>query len=592
MTTSGPVKSGKAAWVSSGAPNRNHLDAPRLKVRSGAAYTFLKRHSPVPDGDTVTAAPLQLRVKEAAVGTFHLVLKRTASAPHWADLTWNEKPGVTGSGITVTVTNPTAGQVVEFDVAAHEQLFAGGTKDYGWRLESDNATPLYFYGDDSEYPPQLTCEHYGPAVTPTDLAPAGVISVGKPIVSASANDTTGEDEVAKVRWQLDAASDPVSPDFDSGLLVATALQLDLASTAYAGLAVSASTFHRCMWETQAGVQSDWSDWYEITRTAKPTITPNPPTGGRRLSATVSAAIVAYRIQVLDPDDPTEVLADSGKQPATGTSFGYTPRAKKVQDGITYPVRYYVWDTEDRAASPGDPRYTLLAGTFTPGENAALEAPVLVSATQVNASPIIEATFTISTEPDGGFIVYLDGDSIDTLEAADVHTGGTTYKWQYAGATADVSHTLELRAVDGDDLSVKSNSVSFTPQVDGVWILDVPANRMFILGGRDGISSWRQQSQVGEYTIYGGTTVYVFAGKGGLAGGFTGPMRDRFGLTLEEMQADVEWMQRHLGRPVQLVLGDMSLEVVLKDLTCVPDESHSRTAPRRLVSFEFVQAPED
>ena len=136
------VRFSKDTWVGSGKPNANHNDANRIKVQDGQCYGFVHLKNPVPAGLTVVEATLTMYVAAPSqwAGTKTVKLRKVAERVPFGRMTWNNKPGVSGtSQPTATVSSPAAQQAVQFDVTAHIQNTAGEPW-YGWRVETDSAT--------------------------------------------------------------------------------------------------------------------------------------------------------------------------------------------------------------------------------------------------------------------------------------------------------------------------------------------------------------------------------------------------------------------------------------------------------------------
>lgn len=599
MTGHATLDGGHEAWVGSGRPNTTHNNVPRLKVTHLSAYTFVRRHCPVPYGDSCTEGKLRLWIAEDATGTFTFTARRTADAVHWGHLTWNNMPGVKGGSMpTVTVTDPRKGDMVEFDVATHLNTIAssyGQSKHYGWRIESDNDTPLHFYGDDSANPPELYAEWTRKPATPTDLAPSGTISVAKPVLTASADDTTAEEDVSKVRWEIDAASDGTAPDFDSGLVAAEALELDLATTAFAGLTEGATTYQRCMWVNGSGAESDWSDWYPITRKAKPTIAVSNPSGGAVtdltpiLLATASGAITHWRIRVVDPTDPSRVLATSRKKKATGTTFSWEVPKNVLVDGETYRAQFDVWDDEDRVVAPGDKRFAREVVDFTVNDVAGVEVPVLVSVTQVPDYPAVDIKVTTTAVPDT-FTFRRDGEVTDVkVDAVDIFDAATnSYIFRQAAADPLSSHDFQVRSVFDGQQSRWSNTVTATVEPAGLWLLHVGKGLSVKLSGDD-IEDWQAEDQVGFFDVQGRSQkVMIRSALGDLGGGFSGLLLPTDTRSLKSFRSDLRAL-RKLDEPVRLIAADYSQNVRLYNVTDAPHKLTFKGDRKRRVSFQFIES---
>jgi len=604
VTQHATISGGHEAWVGSVKPTTPHNEAVKLKVAHLANYAFVRRSSPVPFGDACTDGALRFWVAEDAAGTFDLVARRTASAPDWGDLKWDNMPGVTGASMPgVTLVNPRKGDLVEFDVQAHLNTIANGygqVKNYGWRIESSNATPLWLQGQGASKPPQLYAEWTRKPAKPTDLSPSGTTSLAKPIVTAHADDTTAEEDVAQVRWQIDTPAtgvspDGTSPDWDSGLQTAVALELDLSTTTsptFAGLVLGAATYHRCLWVNASGAPSAWSDWYPITRKAKVTHTVANPAAGvvhdltPILMATASAAIDTWRIRVVDPADPSNVLASSRVKRASGTTFSWEVPKNVLVDGEAYQAQFDTWDDESRVASSGDPRHTRTVVSFTVDDVPGVPTPTLVS---VADYPAVDLAVTVSDPPDT-FTFRRDGDVTDVkVDAADIYdaTSGH-YVFRQAAAVPLSAHEFQVRAVFDGQQSVWSNTITATVEPEGLWLVSIKHGLSVPLSG-DGIDDWTVEDQVGVYDVQGrGQKVLIRNSLGALGGSFTGLLMATDSRSVKSLRADLRTM-RKLNEPVRLIAADYSEDVRIWNVTDAPHPLSFKGALKRRVTFRFIES---
>ena len=607
MTQHATITGGHEAWVGSGKPTTPHNEAVKLKVAHLVNYAFVRRSSPVPFGDACTEGKLWFWVADDATGTFHLVARRTAGGPDWSNLIWDNMPGVTGASMpTATLVNPRKGDIVEFDVQAHLNTIANGygqVKNYGWRIESDNATPLWLQGQGAAKPPQLYAGWTRKPATPTDLSPSGTTSLAKPIVKAHADDTTAEEDVSQVRWQIDTPAagvspDGTAPDWDSGLEDAQALELDLSTTTsptFPGLVLGAATWQRCMWVNASGASSSWSDWYPITRKDKVTHAVGNPTGGvvhdltPILLATASAAIDSWRIRVVDPTDPSNVLASSKVHPATGTTFSWEVPKNVLVDGESYQAQFDSWDDETRAASAGDPRHTRTVVNFTVDDVPGVPTPTLVSVTNVADYPAVDLAVAISDPPDT-FTFRRDDEVTDVkVDAADIYdaTSGH-YVFRQAAAVPLSPHDFQVRAVFDGQQSVWSNTLTATVEPEGLWLVSIKHGLSVPLSG-DGIEDWTVEDQIGIFDVQGRSQkVFIRSSLGALGGSFMGLLMATETRSLKSLRADLRAM-RKLNEPVRLIAADYSEDVRIWNVTDAPHPLSFKGALKRRVGFRFAES---
>lgn len=593
------VKTGKAAWTGSAKPDAAHEDAPRLRV-GPTAHGFLRSRNPVPDGESVTDASLRVVVAAGATGDVNITLKRVTSRPRWDDLAWDAEPSVSASNsVTVTVTDPAEGDAVTFDVTDLQQLIAGGSLNYGWRLEADVAVKVY--GFESEHPPKLTVESQGKPAQPTDVQPAGIGSVAKPHVVFSAPDVTGEAEVQSVQVQVAATSSPAAdadgtwtaPTFDSGEVAAETPDLDLASTAYTGVADAATVYWHVRWKS-GGVWSDWSDTVAYTRTAWGTLAIDNPTGGTVLEptppliATYAAAVRRFRVQVALTADLTDPVRDSGwLDGADATTVSWTPD-KPLQDDTSYTVLFDVQDANNRAPSPSDPPYLRATADFTSDFEATVTVPTLSSVAQHPDFPLPQLTFTRSTAPDS-FTVRRDGEVITAdLDPADLLVSGTTYAW--VDSTADATaHTWKVAAVVNGERSDWSSGVTATVFPPGLWLISTDLTRYVFLGDTNP-DNWSVTDETALFRVVGASAqVQVDGALGDPEGTVDGVLMSNMfdSRTVTQQAADLKAM-REARQPVILASPDYTAIVRLRNVLLRAHKDRRANQDIRTVSFAFIE----
>lgn len=592
------VKSGKCAWTGSAKPNANHEDAPRLRAGT-ASHAFLRMRSPVPDGDSVTSASLRLVVASGAAGSVTFTLKRVTARPHWDELTWNNEPTVASSSVTATVSDPADGTAVTLDVTSFLQLVAGGSANYGWRLEA--SSPVKVYGFASPNPPKLTVDTSSLPAQPTDLRPAGIGSKAAPTIVFSAPDVTGETEVQSVQVQLSTSSSPAadasgtwtSPTFDSGEVTATTPSLDLSTTAYSGLAADATIYWHVRWKS-GGVWSPWSDTVSYTRKTWGTLTVSNPSGGvvqeptPPLLLSYVAGVRRYRMQVVLASDPTRVIADSGwKDGASATTVSWTPPTP-LNDSTNYVLLGDIMDANKRSPSPLDPEFLRVTAAFTATFDGTVTTPALSSAAKHPTLPLPQLTFTRATAPDS-FTIKRDGLVVAAdLDPASLFVSGTTYQW--TDPTADSStHTYAVAAVVNDKRSDWSSTTDVTVFPSGVWLISQDLTKYAVLLDANA-DSWEVADETALFAVIGSQyQVQVDGALGALQGSMAGLLLDS-GLTaatVAEMAADIRSM-REARESVIMVAPDFTGLVRLRNVLVRAHADRTATQDARAVSFGFVE----
>jgi len=646
-----PTNRSRASYdtlISEGEPNKNFGDWHLLTLAGNASnrrFALLYFAGLPPAGATVSSATLRVWLKVGATsdwsGTHTITARRIL--PTWKEslITWNRA----GSGQLVTgATNPasavvtggTGGQLVEFDVSLMMADVAAGADYAGIRLEVNTNGTKRIHSSESatpEFRPQLEIQWNRAPLEPTDLAPAGgrSVSVSHPVLTWNFRDREG-DEQAELRVLISTSSAIGSGgqlstnEFDSGWVVSDEEQLDLSTTAYAGVAGGATRYWQVRTKDVPGQISPWSDVEEFRRDAKGVFTVDSPLDGGTVDETtptitttltaLAQEALAYRLM---EDDGTGNFVTLWDQPrfaaaeSAGVAHSFNiPKGLIRRTGRQYRLRVWSWDTVDREGTPGDPvRYTDVA-TFTFVRSAA-PSPV-TALTVVDETPGVKLTWNRAagvSSPDW-FCLMVDGERVfDRIDPAEVSLGGDpiVYSMVWYGVQNNVSHTCEVEAVTLDVGKLKHSqsnaTVTMTPdlseaEVGGIWLVDdydqlhAPASlprRIRIRGAE------MPDLQVGEssatfYPIGRRSPVIVVDAIRGLEGTVSGVVgqNDLDDPNSVGFLANWKWakLPENVGRRWRLVFGDVNIPVQLGQAGGTHTDSHLR---RHQVSVEVSQIAE-
>ncbi|HET7689339.1 MAG TPA: DNRLRE domain-containing protein [Nocardioidaceae bacterium] len=602
------VKGGIDTWAGSGKPDLEHGDDLYLRLKDGEQQAYIHMKSPAPRGATILSGILRLRARGSSAGARDVGAKRVSSDWKASKLNWNNKPGVVGVISETTVGALDDGDVIDIDVTTHLQTVAGGSPHYGWRITTTGASTHKIYGlNAGRFKPVLIVEWSNKPQAPTSLEPSGgAVGTDKPVLTFDYPDVTGATALVAVQVQIDAANDFSAADFDSGEVATTVPELDLADTAYAGLADGATTYWRARVKDAAGLWSDWSDVVSFSRDNKGTVTIDNPAADPNdyvLETTPSIAWTftgetqeAWQVRIYD-ETKTRVVYDSGKRTGvetshtvpgtTRTSWSHWPRPVLYDDG-TYVVQVRIWDTKTRVATPGDPIFAAAERTFTVNDEVGVTAPAGLTVAQVDNTPFVDLEWTRGTFPDY-WTIGMDGRPVAALvDPDDTFDAGTTHKARIVAGEPFEAHTYYVRAVVNGESSVKSNQVTITPEVGSVWLLDIDDELAVALGGTD-VSSWRMTDQVAVYNVVGASVpVQVTAALQGISGSFTGVLEAHAGRTHASYKADVLAMKARPRATRHLVAADMSIPVKIRNLSITPHPESLPNHLQSLVSFDFFQ----
>lgn len=591
------VSAGTDSWVSQNFPTRNYGSDSYLAIRSTApgangGVGLIYFRSPVPAGATVTSAVIEIRTygaSPAQAQTF--ALRRVTTSWSESRVTFSTYPSyVAGASASVALPASSPGMtLLSFDVTSAVQAFANGTKNYGFRIDTTGTagvTRLRGFGADVK--PVLRVTWSDAPKAPVNLRPNGVISLAKPTLSFDHMDAAGDTTINAVQFQLDAASDFASPDFDSGTVSTDAAQLDLATTAYAGLADGATVYFRARVQDGAGLWSAWSDDAAMTRDLQTSVTILSPTEAGGITESTPPVLwsspdqSSWRLLVIDSAGKT--VHDTGYR--KGTDTGYTIPSGVLRDGATYEVRVYVRDSvSTRVSAPGDPVYVHDSVTATVTVDPTVNAPTGLSVSQADASPKVDLTWSRSVLPDE-MAVLANGVVVAQAPASEWTTDGTTFSYSYEGAKPNVPTTYAVRAVVNGKQSPNSATVAFTSRAEGIWLLGESAS-VALMGDDEG--TWSMPDNATIYEPHGGRSVTrVVDGMRGWEGQLTGYIFDGFNGAYEEIKNALNELKNDPVTPVRLVAGDANFRALIGDVTWWPTPVQRDGQLHRKVSFNFWQ----
>jgi hypothetical protein len=587
------VLSGMDAWVSTGYPNQSHPQEPVIKARSGIANAYVWFRSPAPAGAVITQALLTLTVKNSSTGSRTVSARRANATWSASKLTWNNQPGQGPNDSTTSIGSLSNGSTVVLDVTQFVQAFANGTPNYGWRITTSSSSSVHFYGFNSSHAPKLTVTWSDNPAQPVDLAPAeGVTSLAKPHLTFTYQDLGGNTELAAVQVQVNATDSFSSPAFDSGVVETQASGLDLAETAFAGITDGQTVYWRVRARDGAGLWSTWSDSVSLTRHVKPTVAITNLGAGVAYETTppiiwsvTGGTQKRYRVLVSKLSDVTRTIYASDTRTSTDTAF--TIPAGVLEDDTDYRVRVRVWDRDDREASPGDPAYTEAFADFHLDVDATVDPPTNLTITQDGFKPYVFVEFDRETTPDR-FVIIRDGRTVATRDADELFVDGTHYRYKSYGPRPNWSHRWEVRAVVNGKTSADNPSKYFATKVEGIWLVDRERDiEVTLLGDDEG--TWEMEDDASVYTPIGSTQVVrIVSGMRGLSGSLSGVLMAGFGKPYSAMENDLYQIKERPYQTVQLYAGDVSMEVMLGNITLSPSPKTRAGQVFKNVSFDFWQ----
>lgn len=586
------------AHVNSGSPSANYVDAKRLLLKSGEAYAYLHFNRPFPLKSTIHSATLRVYTRDSWGTTPTLTVRRISERWAASKVIWNNRPTVTGLADTTTQSSAADGHEWAFDVTSDLQAVSNGAVWWGFRIETDSTTAKYLYSANAvDYQPILEVTYSEAPQAPTTLSPSGsrAVSISKPVLSFDFTDRSGSTTLQSVQVQIDPAGAFGSPAFDSGTVAATQPELDLSTTAYAGLSAGSETRWRVRVQDAAGLWSPWSDVERFRRDNKGTLTiTNPGAAPNDFVSEWTPPILwtltgetqkSWRLFITPDDDPTVELYDTGW--TRGTDVSHTLPRGVIEDDEFYRVVLRIRDTKDRERTDGDPTYTEAVRIFQFRED---PTPNPVSSLTANTQlprPHMQLTFQRATAPDY-FVVKRDGKVIETqIDPADVLDTGTTYRWTDKDSRPNRSHTWMVQAVVNGKTSTGNPTVTKRTEIRGLWLIDPDRDIEVYLAspGRDPGEWGLGEDSAIYYPLGSERAVVKTQGLRGYEPTVRGTLVEAAGKTAEQWEDALLRIRSRPGQILTLSLGDESVRGVAANISI----SLTPNSPlEKAVTFNFFQ----
>ena len=594
-----PLRNGNDTYVAESTPSKNYSNSTQIVVKAGAGsqfYSYLYFVRPFPLGATILSATLKLYQISPETAT-HTVTAKVLTQPWYqSQTTWNQKPTSTTTG-QVSVTKAFAtpiGTEWAFDVTAVMQSVSDGLIWRGWQIITNLDDFLYLGSTQhATYKPVLEIEWSDVPDAPTTLSPSGnrAVSVAKPVLRFDFTDVSGDTSLTGVQVQINATDVWTAPSFDSGTVLTSVPELDLNTTAYAGLPVAASTYWRVRVQDGAGLWSDWSAGAQFQRQSKGTLTiTNPPVSGLISEPTppitwtfTGTTQAAWQIFITPTAQSSTILYNTGK--VSGTAVSHTLPAGILVDDSSYTLTLRVWDTISRESTPGDTAWVEASRDFTYDYDATVNPVTSLVATDLAPAPGVTLTWDRATAPDS-FLVRRDGVIIAAdLLPGDLLVSGTTYTYTDRGADPHKAITWSVDAVVNGKTSADSPTVTMTLDTVGIWLQYPDQDIAVMLRGADP-GTWAMGEAASNYAPVSGTRVLrVTQGLRGFEGSITGTIRTDDTGTVEEYEQDLYTIKARPGWAYLLTLSNITIPAVIGNMVIAPTDNRGY----KTVSFDFWQS---
>lgn len=588
------IKNAVDSFTNEGAASKNYGSKARLQVSAASSnrkYAWLFFTRPWPPGATILSAKLRLYSGTTFSGSTTISAQRANAKWGVNKITWSNQPGATGATAAVTKTDAAAGTEWELDVQSIVQAIADGANWYGLRVSTNNTGANWFHSQQSttgSFRPVLDVTWTVPPDAPEGLSPGGglAMSLDKPIVRCNYvdDDGMGANSLAAMQVQIDAADVWTSGiDFDSGEVATTFPQVDLAATAYAGLAVDATTYWRCRVKNASGIWSAWSESTSFVRKSKGTLTITSPAaspnnklwdGSPVITWTFSGTTQrAYQVIIAMADNSSNWVWDSGKITSTATSVN-VPFGAIVDATLNYQVIVRIWDTVNRESVPNDPVYVEASREWTFAYDPTVAEVTSLNAASDSVLPKMVLTWNRSAQPTHWQIQRSDDNVtwkyIDEELGADLFVSGTSYRYEDLTCPSYQQYYWRVLAVVSGVQSDDNPTVGGQIRRLAPTLIKKDGTSPVILANAN---KTRQNldTQAVVDTLGSSPPIVITQKIGGLTGHVDGTLADDFapGLTAKQMAANLEAMRQSPGVPVVFANLDETYKAVIFNVQSQP-----------------------
>jgi len=468
------------------------------------------------------------------------------------------------------------------NVADWMQTISNGGFWGGLKFIASEALLRYIYSEnwsDPTYRPRLEVTWSDAPQAPSGLSPSGGRAVGlaKPWVKALFRDFSGNTTLGALQVQINSTDVWTSPSFDSGTVLTSVPELDLSTTAYAGLADGATVFWRIRFQDAAGVWSAWSASASFKRDDKGVLTVSNPPVGTPIVEDATPPIAwtftgetqsAYQIQITHKVNNTTIVDwDTGKITGTGTSFTVPTGKINEPSSTTYTVTVRIWDNKQREATANDPTYVEVVRNFTfiPG---ATTGTATLTAVADAIRPRVQLTWTATTFPDR-FNILRNGKIIAAaLDPVNTFVSGTTHQYWDESPSPTRSLTYQVQRVVNNVASATNPTATVTvPQKSAVWLREPTSGLEIALFTAESPEfTLAEGAAVLQAIAPNANKVAINQSLGGLEGRIAGTLADAYGITAQQWRDNYLKMRDLRVKKFWLTIGDATFQVVAQEFT--------------------------
>jgi hypothetical protein len=554
---------------------------------------------------TITAATLSVVTVGHPSEAHEYAARRITETWLSGRVTWATRPAVHSLTGVSTSEARVKGTRIFMDVLAHVQAMHAAGVNFGFEVRFNDTTSHKHSlrnGSAEGDVATLTIEYSTSPLKPTGLSPADgqVVSEANPTLRITSGQASGQ-VVNAIQVQVDAAHDDVTPDFDTGTVLGSDMQIDLDDYTFTDLTDGQTTAWRARVRGNGNVWSEWSEWADFTYQQFGTLTllepqvapdnkitdPTPP-----ISWDFSEPQEAYRLIFTDPALPPglDVIYDSGMVTSSDeTATPISPVA--TETGHTYRVTVRTWDAYPRVATGGVADYQEVSRDFTYELTAGVDPVTAFALENMTPYPFVKLTWTRAEPPDG-FEIVRDGVSIGVFTAVDLLVSGDDYEYIDTTAAPRREHTWIVRAIVNGEVSATNTALTLEIEPVGIWLSQPEKERYlpFITLASQAMGLTEDGESVNVLGASHGTR--IFGGQRGWSGTIVGeimatPLTDTD--TGAELRDQFLLMRQEQGETMILSLLDMALRIVPFNMTIAPTPTLGRNGDYvYAASFEFIE----
>lgn len=576
-------------FVRASEPSKSFSRVSFLEV-SSSAFGYLYFTLPFKKGATIVSATLTLTSYSASSTARTMRVGLVSGRQTYSTMTWESKPPVVAPFASVSSSSGAGGQPWVFDVAQLLQAVSDGQPWWGFRVDTTSGSVLRFDSRQSSYAdrrPVLRVEWAEEPDQPIDLSPEGglAVSTSKPTLRFTYGDFGGNTTLRAVRVQFSSTASFSTVTWDSGTVLTSIPELDLAETSFPGL-TGTKSYWRAMVRDGAGLWSKWSDAAATRFVERGTVTITQPAGDVIMDATppvqwdFTGTQAQYEIVVYRGDKIRSPVYSSGIR--TSASQATFVPSGVLRDDKTYTITVRVWDDVDRAAVPGAPDYRQQSRTVWFDDDLATPTPTLATATQVGVSPFVDVKWSVANQPDY-FQLVRDGVILGQWAPSEVRVEGQNYVFRDRTAPPLTGVRYSVRSIVAGKRS-KPRSAVLNYKVVGVW-LTTPTESVCLSGREEGSPTLGEISTVHEV---GGRVVVITDALRGHEGDWSGELHSDLtcapGVTAKEHR-DALMRIRSNPEGVRLHMGPVNIPVSIANIVA---RATSHEELSYMASFSYWQ----